>query len=77
MVIINTKNNFVWECVSKVWAAKIIGVSRNTVANWEKKRNEDGTFQEIYNNFTIYFNTTTHKALPRGKPNRRIGIIKS
>jgi len=61
MTVINTKTNFVTECASKVKAAKIIGVSRNTIARWEKLRAEDGTFKEVYNNFEVYFNTTTHK----------------
>jgi hypothetical protein len=61
MTIVNTKTNFVHECASKVKAAKVIGVNRNTVARWEKARKNDGTFKEVYNNFEVYFNTTTHK----------------
>lgn len=68
MVIINRKDNHVHECVSNTRASTIVGVSRGTIIRWQKARMEDGTYLEVYNNFELYFYTTTQKKLPSGKP---------
>jgi transposase len=62
MVVLNTQTRQVFENVSKVAAAKIVGVSESTIKRWSKDRNE-----EIYNSFHLFFKTNKLKQ-PKGKP---------
>lgn len=55
MVVVNNKSNEAYYNVSKVAAAKLVGVNRSTIKFWEEKRIADETFKEEYNHFTIYF----------------------
>ena len=60
MVIINTKTRQVYESVSKVAAAEIVGVSESTIIRWSKDKTE-----EVYNNFHLFFETNKLKQ-PKG-----------
>lgn len=61
MIIIDTRSNNVYSNLSKTEAGRIIGVNRDTISRWKKKRTEDGTFKEVYNSFEVYFNTNMFK----------------
>lgn len=50
MTIIDNKENKAYENVSQTAAAGIVGVHRNTIHNWSKKKEI-----EHYHHFTIYF----------------------
>lgn len=56
MVVIDTKDQVAHECVSKSEAARIVGVDRSTIHRWEK-----AGLVQVYNFYTIYFNTFRHK----------------
>lgn len=64
MVVIDRKKNKAYENVSQVEAARLIGVSRQTIIRWGKDLENTS---QVYNSFEIFFNVEKLKRR-RGRP---------
>lgn len=69
MVVIDTRTNKVYECVSKSEAGRIVGVDRVTIYRWSKL-----SPKQVYNHFELYYNVQRlkqKKGKPRTPPHQR------
>ena len=54
IILIDNKNNYACICPAN-YAAKTIGVHKQTISRWKKKAKKESRIREIYNNYEIVF----------------------
>lgn len=70
MILLNTKTNTKIETGNKSMVARLIGVDRKTIYNWNRK----GHKMIIYNHFTLFYDIATYmECFPDAIKLRKVG----